>query len=1276
MQDVEEMMITHGEDVAAAVRAEPAALKERMRTTPLDESSGWTRWKQLCWYAMLMVSIADGVVGYTNFIVDLIIRKLDKTHRGHNQREALDEDVLLEGVLGNTRVRAKFMKKLKDYKGAPISQFRFAKVMGGMTQRGFNALRFAMHGWAPGTARMLKDLYAYLRHLTSTYCKAGEDIESGMSPLERAEAEAAAVNAEAELVTEEDRLDDDAARDTLGDAQHAAGVDETVRVDDAEHDKVAIDIDQLHAPPVEEQVLNILREAYPADSFEDLQDKWKGTSNEGVFEGSLLIHVLVRAPDGRVKGFIKGLLLAFQDELYIWEVAVAGEDRGQKLLQHLVVRLIDACESRGKKVARVRLQCLKGTKLIGGREVDLRKDVYAPMGIGIEWAIRKSGVFEGVAPDPPDLYVMLWGQGKDVRKAATAQRDKKPLAEGVHVSVHYGGYNASEDEYVGADGMGMTAEQVEHVQVATEIEAERTEAVAPDDGNAAGRGWGATTFINALAMALIPIMFMINGSILQSNPYSKVGVNISADAATLRHAPKNHRKNSTAMLRLLAWGVTKGNWGARAVQYMIPGAMSAIRAFKLRNWEGDDGRTNLTKHFAPYIDEALKMTRSKGIEVDGLLKLPPWYWVQNADGSMRRVDLPTRTKPGTSANLWAEDEREVFVTGIIITIALIVSGDGAMLQSLTGTCGISEEKADLFSGTKKSDMSLLLHVVARAPGESVLDVLERLHPGSCDETSRDAWVKTMAPIVNKHSLNAALQSTTREPEEADNGHAGGGANVGGMSSAAAKKKQQLMGAGASDGRVAIKKKYRGNIAKVPYDHRAFVPGIDGDDDDFLTSTSTVWTLIRLPVVPDHFGKTFSPLWDVDTFGALGDEIGGCLMHGGMRSGEGNEEWMLKGVIDRFMAGKGKDQETVKTHLNKALIKNIDGWHRNLVQTDSKGNLVDFKLNGSDVKVLFTDIRTGDESEFFKAVRNVHEKLGIDPTTAHLDEWEKVLSHWANAMDVGYKLAPTDDDRKTFATEVRFYVLKKALIKNDGMRWYDWQFWSIFPKLLDTFGSLRLISQETVEAQMALNNQHMTRSNGFSNAGARLKEAVHGGVEKLKEYMARRAANARSMWRWLWERQLVSWMAPVHEVFDRMEARKAKGEAMPFAGDDYTDAYEPAHRSFETISPTALKLLGRSRAKGKDRPQIVELRKLVQQHLVDLPEDVEKYKEYPEADKYKELQKARKKRWAAAKGEGSGKQLLHTPLALEEHTYKAHLLRLFGANGVFPMPYGRQLQAVA
>ena len=77
-------------------------------------------------------------------------------------------------------------------------------------------------------------------------------------------------------------------------------------------------------------------------------------------------------------------------------------------------------------------------------------------------------------------------------------------------------------------------------------------------------------------------------------------------------------------------------------------------------------------------------------------------------------------------------------------------------------------------------------------------------------------------------------------------------------------------------------------------------------------------------------------------------------------------------------------------------------------------------------------------------------------------------------------------------------MKKALIKNDGMKWYDWMFWSLFPKLFDEFGALRLISQETIEAQMALDNQHMQRSNGFGNVGRRLASAVSAGVEATPE----------------------------------------------------------------------------------------------------------------------------------------------------------------------------------
>ena len=151
MADVEGLLHTHAEEVAAAVRADPATHRERMRQTPLDSSSGWGRWKQMWTFALLVLTpIAGGRLGFTNFVVEAIVRVLDRTHRGRNDRELLEEDALLDGMLSNVRARAKIMKRLKDYEGAPISQFRFARVMGGMTQRGFNALRWELLNRAIG----------------------------------------------------------------------------------------------------------------------------------------------------------------------------------------------------------------------------------------------------------------------------------------------------------------------------------------------------------------------------------------------------------------------------------------------------------------------------------------------------------------------------------------------------------------------------------------------------------------------------------------------------------------------------------------------------------------------------------------------------------------------------------------------------------------------------------------------------------------------------------------------------------------------------------------------------------------------------------------------------------------------------------------------------------------------------------------------------------------------------------------------------------------------
>ena len=353
---------------------------------------------------------------------------------------------------------------------------------------------------------------------------------------------------------------------------------------------VVIDIDSLHSGPVKEQVLALFKANSPKAGKTKWLDQWSGTSKTGVFKGSVLVHVLVRASNGRLMGIAKGFKMALGDELFIDEVLVASEDRGQRLLQLMVLALIEACG--GKAIKRVRLQCVE-SKLVNGQPFSLRDKVYVPMGLTNNWVEKKTGPWAGVGPSRGD--VMVWGTGAAVRKACAALVGARGLPCGANLSIHEGGYDPQQDPLVqelaarAANATGATTPMTDErtddgaadeENVDERIHAEQQEIVAPDDGSIS-KSWGAKLLRNALAVLLVPIMFSVN-DLTPESPYSKVGINITADAATLRNAPKSQRTVSTVLLRALSWGVEKGRWGANAIQYMIPGAMSARAAFKLR----------------------------------------------------------------------------------------------------------------------------------------------------------------------------------------------------------------------------------------------------------------------------------------------------------------------------------------------------------------------------------------------------------------------------------------------------------------------------------------------------------------------------------------------------------------------------------------------------------------------------------------------------------------------------------------------------------------------
>ena len=260
---------------------------------------------------------------------------------------------------------------------------------------------------------------------------------------------------------------------------------------------------------------------------------------------------------------------------------------------------------------------------------------------------------------------------------------------------------------------------------------------------------------------------------------------------------------------------------------------------------------------------------------------------------------------------------------------------------------------------------------------------------------------------------------------------------------------------------------------------------------------------------------------------------------------------------------------------------------------------------------------------------------------------------------------------------RRYVLKKSLIRTAGLRWYDWQFWSVFPYLFFKFGSLRRISQEPVEAQMALNNQTMARSNSGANTGRITNHAKE--TNTVKEYLEQRKKRKRSLQRWLYERQVLNHMSAVHTLFERIEARRARGAMLPYDGPAYTTAYVPAMRGFKHVAPLAIKVIASSRARGPDRPHLTALADAVTDYYAPFPPEKEAELARMEPERRRVVRmKLRKARWQSSRGEESGRQLLHTELRLAQlrgeqwpAVDRDLVLRMFGRDGRFPMGCGRE-----
>jgi len=130
----------------------------------------------------------------------------------------------------------------------------------------------------------------------------------------------------------------------------------------------------------------------------------------------------------------------------------------------------------------------------------------------------------------------------------------------------------------------------------------------------------------------------------------------------------------------------------------------------------------------------------------------------------------------------------------------------------------------------------------------------------------------------------------------------------------------------------------------------------------------------------------------------------------------------------------------------------------LITMNETGELNKIQINGKEVRKIITDLNKDQEeggSILIRAISNTYSKLRDPPDeqTTKLPLWRVVLWHWGVMMAAAYVTKATDANRATFAEHARLYVMEKANVRAGITTWYDWQLYSIMPKIFFAFGSL-------------------------------------------------------------------------------------------------------------------------------------------------------------------------------------------------------------------------------
>jgi len=437
---------------------------------------------------------------------------------------------------------------------------------------------------------------------------------------------------------------------------------------------------------------------------------------------------------------------------------------------------------------------------------------------------------------------------------------------------------------------------------------------------------------------------------------------------------------------------------------------------------------------------------------------------------------------------------------------------------------------------------------------------------------------------NGHADNARLALITRWPEmhnHEDEARRAAEASTGRkMSKAEQQQLRRLWGDLASDGRTEEQATHVPDwvnpvLRNAAWQPLSSKPSIDTSDVSSLdqenfkrvvTQRLKKGSIIRVPVASEwgerDLQETFEKVWGAANMKF--DMLGLCIVHCLQRTFESNVKGMVAPIQERCLDGRGGAQAIIDAKFNEPM-KRLNVRMRIQKKEPSNPKCTEcaaIGVNGDEGERMLKDLyrlhlypaKSWGASKLLTAIYETAKALELHQVCEQMQKWCAVLGHYAVAMTAAYKMRPQAVDRATFKEHARLYVLKKALLRPGKLCWYDWQMWSALPKLFEQVGSLRLLSQEGMEGQQRLNNEISKRSNGWSNAG-RIPNAIKamGDIAKAA-YMRVRAKLKPKPAEWMYQQQLLHFLADADETQSAAKALAAIEEGTMDWRDEFTPAW--------------------------------------------------------------------------------------------------------------------------